>query len=221
MLFDFSYFFEVFPKILSKLQVTLTLTLTAAAFSLVIGVVIAVIGYYKIKVFYPITRLYLSILRGTPLVAQLYFFYYGLARVSEIILNMKPMTAVALVLSLNTGAFMSESIRGALFSVDPGQKEAAAMLGMSELQTIIRIVLPQAFRTALPALFNDLINLLKATALAFMLGIRDIMGQAKSEGAQSFRYFEIYLAVMLIYWILVLVLTQVHKVLDVKCSEMY
>lgn len=220
-MFDFSYFLEVFPKIVSKLQVTLTLTLTAAVFSLVIGVIIAVIGYYKIKVFYPVTRLYLSILRGTPLVAQLYFFYYGLARISEIVLNMKPMTAVALVLSLNTGAFMSESIRGALFSVDPGQKEAAAMLGMSEVQTIVRIVLPQAFRVALPALFNDLINLLKATSLAFMLGIRDIMGQAKSEGAQSFRYFEIYLAVMLIYWILVLVLTQVHKVLDVKCSEMY
>ncbi|MDR0923189.1 MAG: amino acid ABC transporter permease [Hungatella sp.] len=221
MLFDFSYFLEVFPKIVSKLQVTLTLTLTAAVFSLIIGVIIAVIGYYKIKFFYPVTRLYLSVLRGTPLVAQLYFFYYGLARISEIVLNMKPMTAVALVLSLNTGAFMSESIRGALLSVDPGQKEAAAMLGMSEPQTIVRIVLPQAFRAALPALFNDLINLLKATSLAFMLGIRDIMGQAKSEGAQSFRYFEIYLAVMLIYWILVLALTQVHKVLDVKCSKMY
>lgn len=220
-MFDFSYFLEVFPKIASKLQVTLTLTLTAAIFSLVIGIVIAVIGYYKIKVLYPLTRFYLSVLRGTPLVAQLYFFYYGLARLSEIVLNMAPMTAVALVLSLNTGAFMSESIRGALFSVDPGQKEAAAMLGMTELQTIQRIVLPQAFRVALPSLFNDLINLLKATSLAFMLGIRDVMGQAKSEGAQSFRYFEIYLAVMLIYWLLVLVLTRVQKVLDWKCNQMY
>lgn len=220
-MFDFSYFLEVFPKIASKLQVTLSLTFTAAVFSLVIGIVIAVIGYYRIKVLYPLTRFYLSVLRGTPLVAQLYFFYYGLARLSEIVLNMEPMTAVALVLSLNTGAFMSESIRGALFSVEPGQKEAATMLGMTELQTILRIVLPQAFRVALPSLFNDLINLLKATSLAFMLGIRDVMGQAKSEGAQSFRYFEIYLAVMLIYWLLVLVLTRIHKVLDWKCTQMY
>ena len=220
-MFDFSYFLEVFPGIASKLQVTLMLTVTAAFFSLIIGVIIAVIGYYKVKMLYPITRLYLSVLRGTPVVAQLYFFYYGLARVSEIVLNMKPITAVAFVLSLNTGAFMSESIRGALLSVDPGQKEAAAMLRLSEFQAIRRIVLPQAFRTALPALFNDLINLLKSTSLAFMLGIRDIMGQAKSEGAQSFRYFEIYLAVMVIYWLVVLVLTQVHKVLDTKCSEMY
>lgn len=220
-MFDFSYFLEVFPVIASKLQVTLMLTVTAAFFSLIIGVIIAVIGYYKVKILYPITRLYLSVLRGTPVVAQLYFFYYGLARVSEIVLNMKPITAVAFVLSLNTGAFMSESIRGALLSVDPGQKEAAAMLRLSEFQAIRRIVLPQAFRTALPTLFNDLINLLKSTSLAFMLGIRDIMGQAKSEGAQSFRYFEIYLAVMVIYWLVVLVLTQVHKVLDTKCSEMY
>ena len=220
-MFNFSYFFEVFPQIASKLQVTLMLTLIAAVFSLLIGIIIAVIGYYKVKVFYPVTRLYLSVLRGTPLVAQLYFFYYGLAHISEIVLNMRPLTAVALVLSFNTGAFMSESIRGALFSVDPGQKEAAAMLGMSEIQTIVRIVLPQTFRVALPALFNDLINLLKSTSLAFMLGIRDVMGQAKSEGAQSFRYFEIYLAVMLIYWLLVLALTRVHKVMDTKCSEMY
>ncbi len=220
-MFNFSYFLEVFPQIASKLQVTLMLTLIAAVFSLFIGIIIAVIGYYKVKIFYPVTRLYLSVLRGTPLVAQLYFFYYGLAHISEIVLNMKPLTAVALVLSFNTGAFMSESIRGALFSVDPGQKEAAAMLGMSELQTITRIVLPQTFRVALPSLFNDLINLLKSTSLAFMLGIRDVMGQAKSEGAQSFRYFEIYLAVMLIYWILVLALTHVHKVMDTRCSEMY
>ncbi len=135
-MFDLSYFFSVFPVIASKLQVTLLLTLTAAVFSIIIGVIIAVIAYYRIRIFYPITRFYLSILRGTPLVAQLYFFYYGLARVSEIVLNMKPLTAVALVLSLNTGAFMSESIRGALLSVDSGQKEAAAMMGMSELQTI-------------------------------------------------------------------------------------
>jgi putative amino-acid transport system permease protein len=219
--FDLSYFFGVFPVIASKLQVTLSLTLTAAVFSLGIGVIIAVIGYYKISFIYPITRLYLSILRGTPLVAQLYFFYYGLARVSEIVLNMKPLAAVALVLSLNTGAFMSESIRGGLLSVDSGQKEAAAMLGMSELQTIKRIVLPQAFRVSLPSLFNDLINLLKATSLAFMLGVRDIMGQAKSEGAQSFRYFEIYLAVMIIYWILVLGFSHLHKIMDRKCMEMY
>lgn len=220
-MFDLSYFFSVFPVIASKLQVTLSLTLTASVFSIAIGIIIAVIGYYKIFLIYPITRFYLSILRGTPLVAQLYFFYYGLARVSEIVLNMKPLTAVALVLSLNTGAFMSESIRGGLLSVDNGQKEAAAMLGMSELQTIKRIVLPQGFRVSLPSLFNDLINLLKATSLAFMLGVRDIMGQAKSEGAQSFRYFEIYLAVMIIYWVLVLGFSHLHKIMDRKCMEMY
>lgn len=220
-MFSFSYFLEVLPRIAAKLGVTLQLALIAAFFSLCIGVILAVIGYYKIKILYPISRFYLSVMRGTPLVAQLYFFYYGLARVSEIILHMKPLTAVAFVLSLNIGAFMSESIRGALLSVDQGQKEAASMLGMSGFQTISRVVLPQAVRVALPALSNDFINLLKATSLAFMVGVRDIMGQAKSEGALSFRYFEIYLAVMLIYWILVLILSWFHKLLDRKLAEKY
>jgi putative amino-acid transport system permease protein len=219
--FSYSYFLEVLPKIAAKLGVTLQLTFTAAFFSLLIGVLIAIVGYYRIFLLYPISRFYLSVLRGTPLVAQMYFFYYGFARVSKIILDMQPLTAVALVLSLNTGAFMSESIRGALLSVEIGQREAAAMLGMSGFQTITRIVLPQAVRVSLPPLFNDLINLLKSTSLAFMIGVRDIMGQARSEGALSFRYFEIYLAVMLIYWVLVVILSYFHKILDRKCAEMY
>ena len=85
----------------------------------------AVIAYYKVKILYPITRVYVSIMRGTPIVAQLYFFYFGLAVYSAIVRNMAPLIAVAIVLSLNVGAFMSESIRGALLSVDEGQKEAA------------------------------------------------------------------------------------------------
>lgn len=220
-MFSFSYFLAVLPKIAAKLGITLELTLIAAFFSLCIGIILAVVGYYKIKVLYPISRLYLSIMRGTPLVAQLYFFYYGLARVSEIVLHMQPLTAVAFVLSLNMGAFMSESIRGALISVDEGQKEAAAMLGMTGFQTISRIVMPQAVRVALPALSNDFINLLKASSLAFMVGVRDIMGQAKSEGALSFRYFEIYLAVMLIYWVIVMVLTTLSHHLDGKLAVKY
>lgn len=220
-LFSVSYFFEVLPRIAAKIGITLELTMVAAVFSLCIGVILAIIGYYKIKILYPISRLYLSIMRGTPLVAQLYFFYYGLARVSELVLHMQPTTAVAFVLSLNMGAFMSESIRGALLSVDEGQKEAAAMLGMTGFQAVSRIVLPQAVRVALPALSNDFINLLKASSLAFMVGVRDIMGQAKSEGALSFRYFEIYLAVMLIYWIIVMVLIALSRRLDAHLAARY
>lgn len=220
-MFKVSYFLEILPKIISKINVTFELTFMAAIFALVIGVIIAVIAYYKVKILYPLTRVYVSIMRGTPIVAQLYFFYYGVALYSAIVRDMTPLIAVAIVMSANVGAFMSESIRGALMSVDEGQKEAAYSLGMSNFQLVTRIVIPQAVRIALPPLFNDLINLTKTTSLAFMLGVPDIMGMAKIEGARTFRYFEIYAAVMLVYWVIIFVFGLLHKALEKKCASMY
>ena len=204
-MFKVSYFLEVLPIIASKVNVTFELTIAATIFALVVGVIIAIIGYYKIPGLYQLTRVYVSIMRGTPVVAQLYFFYYGIALYSAIVRNMTPLIAVAVVMSLNMGAFMSESIRGALLSVDEGQKEAAYSLGMTNFQLVTRIVIPQAVRVALPPLFNDIINLIKMTSLAFMLGVPDIMGAAKIEGARTFRYFEIYAAVMLVYWLIIFI----------------
>lgn len=220
-IFKVSYFWEILPKIFSKVNITLELTLFATVFSLFIGAVIAIIAYYKIKILYPISRCYISIMRGTPIVSQLYFFYYGIAFYSAIVRDMTPLVAVCVVMSLNEGAFMSESIRAALMSVDEGQKEAAYSLGMTNFQLVRRVIIPQAIRIALPPLFNDMINLTKMTSLAFMLGVPDIMGAAKIEGAKTFRYFEIYAAVMLIYWLIIFVLGLLHKVLEKKCSEAY
>ena len=145
----------------------------------------------------------------------------AVALYSAFVRNMTPLIAVAVVMSLNMGAFMSESIRGALLSVDEGQKEAAYSLGMTNFQLVTRIVIPQAVRIALPPLFNDVINLIKMTSLAFMLGVPDVMGAAKIEGARTFRYFEIYAAVMLIYWVIIFVLGILHKLLEKKCASMY
>ena len=217
-----SVFMTIFFCIIaSKVNVTFELTIAATIFALVVGVIIAIIGYYKIPGLYQLTRVYVSIMRGTPVVAQLYFFYYGIALYSAIVRNMTPLIAVAVVMSLNMGAFMSESIRGALLSVDEGQKEAAYSLGMTNFQLVTRIVIPQAVRVALPPLFNDIINLIKMTSLAFMLGVPDIMGAAKIEGARTFRYFEIYAAVMLVYWLIIFVLGILHKLLEKKCANMY
>ena len=145
-MFKVSYFLEVLPVIASKVNVTFELTVVATFFALLVGVVIAVIGYYKIPALYQFTRVYVSIMRGTPIVAQLYFFYYGIALYSAFVRDMTPLIAVAVVMSLNMGAFMSESIRGALLSVDEGQKEAAYSLGMTNIQLIWRIIIPQAIQ---------------------------------------------------------------------------
>ena len=207
-MFKVSYFLEVLPIIASKVNITFELTIAATIFALIVGVIIAIIGYYKIPVLYQLTRVYVSIMRGTPVVAQLYFFYYGIALYSAFVRNMTPLIAVAVVMSFNMG-------------VDEGQKEAAYSLGMTNFQLVTRIVIPQAVRVALPPLFNDIINLIKMTSLAFMLGVPDIMGAAKIEGARTFRYFEIYAAVMLVYWLIIFVLGILHKLLEKKCANMY
>lgn len=221
MNFDFSYFAAVLPKVLDHLDVTLQLTVSSAVFALAIGLFIAVIAYYKIPVLYPFTRIFVFLMRGTPAIVQLYFFYYGIATFSKFIRDMDPVPAVAIVMSLNIGAFMSESIRGALMAVDEGQKEAALSLGMSNLQMIRRIIIPQATRVALPALFNDIINIVKLSSLAFMLGVIDIMGAAKIEGSYTFRYFEIYAAVMVVYLVIIGILMLIHKYIAQKCSAAY
>lgn len=220
-MFKVSYFLEIFPVIARKVNVTFELTLVATFFALIVGIVVAVIRYYNIRGLSQLTKVYVSIMRGTPVVAQLYFFYYGVALYSAFVRDMTPLMAVSVVMSLNIGAFMSESIRGALMSVDEGQKEAAYSLGMTNLQLVVRIIIPQAIRIALPPLFNDVINLIKMTSLAFMLGVPDIMGAAKIEGARTFRYFEIYAVVMILYWVIIFILGLLHKLLEKKCASMY
>ena len=221
MKFNWSYFFQTLPYIASKLNVTLTLTIISAVFSLVIGMVFAIISYYKVKGVSQVLKIWISFVRGTPVAAQLFFFYYGLANLSSLILNMSPTVAVAVIMSLNMGAFVSESIRGALISVDEGQREAAMAFGMTGFQMTIRIDIPQAIRVALPPLFNDLINLFKMSSLAFLVGVRDVMGAAKIEGANTFQFFECYACVMLIYWVITLILTAIQKVLEKRCNAIF
>lgn len=221
MKFDWNYFFETLPYIASKLNITMVLTIISAICSLLIGLMFALISYYRIRGLNQLLKIWGSFVRGTPVAAQLFFFYYGMANLSSFILNMSPMVAVAVIMSLNMGAFMAESIRGALISVEEGQKEAAMSLGMTGVQMTVRIVIPQAVRVALPPLFNDLISLFKLSSLAFLVGVRDVMGAAKIESASSFRFFECYACVMLIYWLITVVLTMLQKGLEKRCNAIY
>lgn len=221
MKFNVEYFLKTLPMIASKLNITLTLTMFSTIFSLIIGLIFALITYYNVKGLSSIIKLWSSFVRGTPAATQLFFFYYGLANISSFILNMSPIVAVAVIMSLNMGAFVAESIRASLISVDEGQREAALAFGMNSFQMNTRIVIPQAIRVALPPLFNDIINLFKMTSLAFLVGVRDVMGEAKIEAANTFQFFECYACVMIIYWAICIVLTFIQKHLEVRCNNMY
>lgn len=219
--FDFDYFMDVFPTVASGIPVTLRLTFAAGIVALLIGLITAVISYFKIPVLSQLVKLYVSIMRGTPAVTQIYFFYYGLALFIAFIRDMDALTAVAVIMSFNVGAFMSESIRAALNSVDKGQIEAGNSLGMTRLQIMQKVVIPQAARIAIPPLFNNFINLIKMSSLAFMIGIPDIMGEARMEGSRSLRFFEAYAVAMIFYWVIIQLFEFIQSYIEKRSSRAY
>ena len=144
---------------------TMTIPLTAISFSLamVIAIAVALVQFAHIRALRQIARFYVWVVRGTPLLVQLFVVFYGLPNVGILI---DPFPAAVLVFSLNEGAYCSETVRAALESVPPGQMEAGQCVGMSYLQVMRRIILPQALRIAFPSLSNSLIAMVKETSLA-------------------------------------------------------
>ena len=155
---------DSFGKILMP-GLTMTIPLTVISFSIgmVIAVACALVQFAKIKILTPIIRTYIWIIRGTPLLVQLFIIFYGLPNVGIVL---DAFTSAVIVFSLSTGAYCAETMRAALESVPKGQMEAGYCVGMSYMQIMRRIVLPQAFRTAFPPLSNSLISLVKDTSLA-------------------------------------------------------
>ena len=220
-IFSVSYFLEALPKMAGTLGITIRLSLVSAVCALVIGIVVSVIRYYRVPVLKQLTGIYLSIFRSTPLMPQLFLFYFGLATVSVFIRDMDALTAAAIIMSLHQGAYMSENIRGALMAVDEGQKEAATSLGLSSLQTMFHIIIPQATRVALPPLFNDFVSILKMSSVVFVVGVTDLMGQAKIMAGNSGRNFEVYAAVMVLYWVIVNIMNLFQRWLERRCAAAY
>ena len=220
-IFSVSYFLDVLPKMAATLGITIQLSAVSAVCALIIGVIVSVLRYYRVPVLKQLTGVYLSIFRSTPLMPQLFLFYFGLATVSTFIRDMDAITAAAIIMSLHQGSYMAENIRGALMSVDEGQKEAAASLGLSNLQTMFHIIIPQAARVALPPLFNDFVSILKMSSVVFVVGVTDLMGQAKIMAGNSGRNFEVYAAVMVLYWVIVNIMNLFQRWLERRCAAAY
>ncbi|MDR2398012.1 MAG: amino acid ABC transporter permease [Spirochaetaceae bacterium] len=218
-LFDVSLVFTQIPRILNALPVTLSLTLLSLFAGLLIALAVAVVKIAKVPVLGQLCTVYVSLTRGTPLIVQLYLTYFGIPLILRYInyyngtafnINAVPPMVFALTaLALNQGAYSSETIRAAILSVDRGQIEAAHSLGMNTFQRLRRIVAPQAFVVALPSLGNSLIALLKETSLAFVCSVVDITANAKILAGNSYRFFESYCSVAIIYWIITFAIERV------------
>ena len=157
--------------LLPGLTVTIPLTAIAFALALLIAVTAALIQFARVKVLRQLCRFYIWVFRGTPLLVQLFVVFYGMPRIGIVI---DPFPAAVIVFSLNEGAYCAEIIRAALESVPPGQLEAGYCVGMSYLQTMRRIILPQAMRTAFPSLSNSLIAMVKDTSLAANITVAEM-----------------------------------------------
>ena len=188
---------DSFPKLLGYgVRVTLPLTVLSFALALVIALAVALIQYAHVRVLRQICRFYIWIVRGTPLLVQLYIVFYGLPSVG---LVMEAFPAAVLVLGFNEGAYLAETMRGSLEAVSLGQVEAGYCVGLNYLQIMWHVVLPQAFRMAFPTLGNTLIAMLKETSMAATITVMEMFRQAQVINGRVYESLGLYLEVALIY----------------------
>ncbi|MGF1716811.1 amino acid ABC transporter permease [Photobacterium chitinilyticum] len=219
--FDFDYMLSLLPILLKYLGTTLNMAVWGLLFALVIAVTLALIRVYKVPVLDQLSQLYISFFRGTPLLVQLFLLYYGLPQVFPVFVGLDAFSAAVIGLSLHFAAYKAESIRAAIIGIDRSQMEASLSIGMTDMQAMRRIILPQATRVALPSLMNYFIDMIKSTSLAFTLGVAEIMAKAQMEASSSFKFFEAFLAVALVYWAMVLVLTRIQNWAEAKLNKAY
>ena len=202
--------------LLPGLTMTLPLTAVSFALALVIAVITALVQFADIGGLKQLARFYVWVIRGTPLLVQLFVVFYGLPNVGILI---DPFPAAILVFSINQGAYCSETIRAALESVPAGQMEAGQCVGMSYLQIIRRIILPQAMRTAFPPLSNSLIGLVNDTSLAANITVVEMFMATQRIVARTFESLALYIEVGLVYLLFCTVLTKLQRIGEKKLAS--
>lgn len=212
-----SILIDSFPKILIPgLQMTIPLTVLAFAAAMVIAVLCALAQYAHLKVLTVLIRFYVWVIRGTPLLVQLYVLFYGLPSVG---ITLDPFPSAVIVFAINEGAYASETIRAALESVPHGQIEAGYCVGMSYLQIMRRIVLPQALRTAFPTLGNELISMVKDTSLAANITVMEMFMATQRIVARTYEPLALYVEVGLIYLLFSTVLNGLQRLGEKKLAH--
>ena len=220
MNFDFEFMFRIVPIMLRYSTVTLKLSFLAILLGLTISLFIAIVITAKVPILSKIFKVYISFFRGTPLMAQLFCFYFGiLPLLSKLVLKVSSFQAALVILSLASSAYMAESLRAAISSIHRGQMEAAQSIGMTYMQAMVRIILPQAIKVAIPTLFSSFINIVKDTSLVFAIGVKEMMATAQLEGASGYRYLEAYVCVLFVYWGITSIMGLAQKRIEIRLGK--
>ena len=192
---------------------TIPLTLISFVLGLVLALGVALMQLSPVRVVSGLARLYVSLIRGTPLLLQLFIIYYGLPALG---VRFNPFPAAVLAFTLNVGGYAAEVIRSAILSVPKGQWEAASTVGMGYVTTLRRVVLPQAARTAIPPLSNTLISLVKDTSLASTIQVTELLRVAQEAAAPTYEFFALYGVAAVYYWVVCLALSVVQSRLEAR-----
>jgi polar amino acid transport system permease protein len=202
-------------KVLKGLGVTLLITLSAFVLGILIGMLISLIQGVKsnkliFKVLKKIANIYVSIFRGTPVTVQLLIIYY------VVFTNIQPLIAAIVAFGLNSGAYVSEIIRGGINSIPKGQMEAGRSLGLSYPTVMKKIILPQAIRNCLPSLGNEFVALIKETSVVSFITVIDLYSAFRALATASFNYKGIYLIMGVVYFVIIFIFTYLIKLLEKK-----
>lgn len=202
MNYDWSIIFDKFPMFLPAAFETLKITLAAIIVGLIIGLLAAMCRISRVKLLYYSATLYINLIRGTPILLQLFIVYYGLSG----IIRLDPYPSAIIAFGIHNGAYIAEIFRGAIKSIDKGQSEAARSIGMSKFKAMYRIILPQALKRAIPPLGNQFIIATKDSSLASAITVRELLLKSQQMGSSSFRFMEYFLIAGIYYFIMTSIL---------------
>ena len=209
--FDVGYMIQSLPTLLSYIHVTLMITAVSAVLGILLGSLIAIVRIKKVPVLNQILVVFISFMRGTPFLVLLFLIYFGVPEIMSHlgmnVRNLPGLVFVYVVFTLHIAAYSAEIMRASISAVSQGEKEAAMAIGMTELQSYVRIILPQAFTLSIPPLTNLIIGMLKGTALVFNVGVVDMMRRADLMGGNSQRYLELFVDAAIIYAVLIFIVT--------------
>lgn len=216
-LFDFELAADSLPFLLEGLQVTMIIALFSMFFALILGMVIGIARMSKYAVLHLPARLYISFMRGTPLLVFIFILYYGLPVIG---IEFDSAVVAAIVgVSLNFAAYNAEVVRSAILSVPKGQWEAAATLQMDYFQTLRKIIIPQATRIALPPTFNIFMDVVKGTSLASVITVQELLYSSRLVAGRTFDSMTMYITAALIYWLVCIVIGYFQDRLEIRYNR--
>ena len=218
---------DLLYQVLQQLPLTLLMIVLSLIFALILGFILATIRLQKSTLLSPVAKVYISFIRSTPLLLQLFLVYFALPQlllfVHIDINHFSRLFFVILAFTLHTGAYLSEIIRAGYQSVDYRQIEAGLSIGLTYPRILKEIILPQALRNSIPNLTTQIIELVKDTSLAFTIGIIDMMGQVKLIIGNNYGLgmLEVYIVISVVYWLIALIIQGVFTIIDKRAQKPY